>query len=138
MIRTFQANGITQIGYAYELPTNAAEAWELIKLERRLRTQEGGYKVGDQWYHSDPQSKIQQMGLVMMGANIPANLNWKTLSGSFVTMTQTLAGQIFQAAAAKDSQIFAVAEQKRAAVNQTGDFANFDYFGGWPQAYWEV
>lgn len=137
MIRTFQLNGITQVGYYYDLPTSAQEAWELIKLERRLRSQEGGYKVGDHWYHSDQASKIQQMGLVMMGQNMPTGLQWKTLGGSFAQMTPLLAQQIFMTAAQVDGQIFAVAEQKRQQAIQSGDFENFDYFGGWPKAYWE-
>lgn len=93
--------------------------------------------MGDHWYHSDYASKIQQMGLVIMGQNMPQNLMWKTLGGLFAQMTPTLAQQIFAAASQMDAQIFAVAEQKRQQVIQSGDFANFDYFTGWPQAYWE-
>ena len=90
--------------------------WEAIKQERDRRTQQGGYQVAGKWFHSDTFSRTQQMGLVMMGANIPANLQWKTMDGSFVTMTQTLAGQVLAAAAASDAALFARAEQIKAAM----------------------
>ena len=41
------------------------------------------------------------MGLVMLGDNIPAGLQWKTMDGSFVVMTPSLAQQVFAAAATK-------------------------------------
>jgi hypothetical protein len=113
------------------------EMWELIKAERDRRTSTGGYKVGTDWFHSDTTSRIQQIGLVMMGAGIPANTYWKTMSGSFVVMTQTLAGQIFTAAATSDLTIFSVAEQKKAAMLASADPANYDYLTGWPLIYGE-
>lgn len=125
------------VGYVYDEPLDVESAWELIKLERRLRSQEGGYKVGDHWYHSDQPSKLQQIGLVMLGANIPANLMWKTMSGDFAPMTQTLAQQIFVAGSNMESQIFQIAEQKRQQT-LTADLSTFDFFSGWPQAYWET
>lgn len=137
-LRTITIQNKNQIGYSYEAPTNADEAWELIKFERQLRSREGGYKVGDHWYHSDKDSKVQQIGLVIMGSNMPPNLMWKTMDGNFVQMTPALAQQIFQTAAYVESLIFNKAEEKRQQVMASGDFANFDYFGGWPTAFWEA
>jgi hypothetical protein len=59
----------------------------------------GGYVVGGHWFQSDSASRIQQLSLVVMGANLPPGIQWKTLAGTFVAMTQTLAVQIFQTAA---------------------------------------
>lgn len=98
--------------------------WEAIKQERDKRIQEGGYQVAGKWFHSDTFSRTQQMGLVMMGANIPADLRWKTMDGSFVTMTQALAGQVFAAAAASDAALFARAEQLR--LQMESDPVNFN------------
>lgn len=111
-------------------------AWEAIKRERDVR-KAGGVKVGEHWFHSDADSRIQQICLVMMGANIPANLQWKTMSGAFVTMTPTLAGQIFAAVAAHDQAAFAVAEQHRIAMESSADPAAYDYSAGWPAVYGE-
>jgi hypothetical protein len=113
------------------------DMWNAIKAERDRRKNDGGYKVGANWYHSDTSSRIQQLGLVMMGANLPANLYWKTMGGGFVVMTQTLALQIFQTAAASDMAIFTVAEQKKAAMLASADPATYDYLSGWPLIYGE-
>lgn len=119
--------------------TNAM-VWESIKAKRD-QCKAGGVKVKvggvDKWFHSDEASRIQQMGLVMMGANIPANLQWKTLDGSFVTMTQAVAQSVFGAAAASDQAIFAVAEGHRAALAACEDPAVYDYSTGWPAIFGE-
>ena len=116
--------------------TIAASHWEAIKAERDRRTQQGGYQVAGKWFHSDTFSRTQQMGLVMMGADIPADLQWKTMDGSFVTMTQALAGQVFAAAAASDAALFARAEQIKAAME--ADPVNFQLAGQtWPVVFGE-
>ena len=112
----------------------ATTHWEAIKQERDRRTQQGGYQVAGKWFHSDTFSRTQQMGLVMMGANIPANLQWKTMDGSFVTMSQTLAGQVFAAAAASDAALFARAEQIKTAME--ADPVNFELAAqAWPAVF---
>lgn len=113
------------------------DAWLRIKTERDRRIQNGGYKVGAKWFHSDTFSRTQQMGLVMMGANIQANTAWKTMDGSFVVMTQALAGQIFGTAAASDIAIFTTAETHRATMEASPDPAAYDFLSGWPVAYGE-
>ena len=113
-----------------------AQVWEGIKGERDRR-KAGGVKVGAKWFHSDDGSRIQQMGLVMMGASIPANLQWKTMDGSFITMTQALASQVVQTVAASDQAIFAVAEQHKTAMEASADPTSYDYTSGWPKIYGE-
>lgn len=108
-----------------------------IKTERDRRTENGGYKVGTKWFHSDQPSRSQQLGLVLLGANIPANLQWKTMDGSFVTMTQQLAGQVLAAAAASDQAIFATAEAHRQAMEASADPAAYDFSTGWPKVFGE-
>ena len=111
-----------------------ARHWEEIKRERDRRIQSGGYQAAGKWFHSDTFSRTQQMGLVMMGANIPAGLQWKTMDGSFVTMTQELAGQVFAAAAASDAALFARAEQIKATMD--ADPAAFDLSAhAWPPVF---
>ena len=115
---------------------NAAKVWDSIKAERDRR-KAGGIKVGTKWFHSDDGSRIQQMGLVMMGASIPANLQWKTMDGSFVVMTQALAQQVFTGQAASDQAIFAAAETHQVAMEASADPASYDYSTGWPKIYGE-
>lgn len=121
-------------------PTTAeikAAKWDAIKTERDRR-KAGGVKVGDKWFHSDDGSRIQQMGLVMMGANLPAGLQWKTMDGSFITMTPALAQQIFTGQAASDQAIFAVAEQHRVAMEASPDPAAYDFSTNWPKIFGEA
>jgi hypothetical protein len=111
-------------------------AWGAIKSERDRRTQQGGYQANGHWFHSDTFSRSQQLGLVMMGQAIPA-IQWKTMSGAFVTMTANLAQAIFAAGAASDQAIFAAAEQHYAAMQASDDPLAYDCSAGWPAAYGE-
>ncbi|KQT10956.1 DUF4376 domain-containing protein [Ramlibacter sp. Leaf400] len=114
-----------------------AAAWDSIKAERDRRTLQGGYQAGGKWFHSDTFSRTQQIGLLLLGANVPPGTQWKTMDGSFITMTQTMAGQIFSAAAASDIAIFTVAETHRAAMVASEDPAAYDFTSGWPVVFGE-
>lgn len=121
--------------FAAILPAARASVIQRIKAERDRRKFEG-VTVGDHRFHSDPDSRTQQLGLVILGANIPPGLQWKTVGGAFVTMTQTLAGQIFGATAARDTAMFANAETHIAAVQALTDAEDvlaYDYSTGWPE-----
>ena len=110
--------------------------WLQIQAERDRR-RSAGVKVGTDWFHSDDPSRIQQLGLVMFGVNMPANLMWKTMAGTFVLMTPTLASQIFQASAVSDMTLFAVAEQKKAAMEALANPDTYDHLTGWPLIFGE-
>ena len=115
------------------------QVWRLIQVERDRR-KAGGLLIGANWFHSDDTSRIQYLGLVMMGAGLPAGIMWKTMGGSFIEMTQTLAGQIFNAMASKDIAIFTVAEQHKALMYAASDPLTYNYLTGspaWPTVYGE-
>lgn len=109
--------------------------WEEIKDERDRR-KAGGVKVGEYWFHTDADSRIQQIGLKLFGASVPP-IQWKTMSGEFAPMTETLAASIFQTVAANDVAIFQKAEEHRAAMEASSDPANYDWSAGWPAIYGE-
>lgn len=111
-----------------------AKLWTEIKAIRDTKIQTGGYQAADKWFHSDTFSRTQQMGLVMMGASVPP-IQWKTMDSTFVTMTQTLAGAIFQAAAAHDAATFAHAESLKAQVDAAADPSTIDITAGWPAVF---
>lgn len=123
---------------AFDLGDPRPALWESIKANRDRRTQHGGYQVAGKWFHSDTFSRTQQLGLVMLGASIPPDTQWKTMDGSFVTMTPTLASQVFAAAAASDIEIFAAAEAHRTAMDAAADPAAYDFSSGWPAAFGEA
>ena len=110
--------------------------WQAIQAKRDY-WQHAGVKVGSNWFHSDASSRIQQISLVMMGANMPQGIMWKTMQGTFVQMTPQLAGQIFQAIAVSDQTIYARAEYHRQNMILSSDPANYDYSAGWPMIYEE-
>lgn len=112
-----------------------AAMWERIKAERDRRTQHGGYPAAGKWFHSDTLSRTQVLALVLLGANIPSGLQWKTMDGTFVDMTPTLAAQIFAAAAMQDTATFQAAETHKSAMEASADPAGYDYSTGWPAIY---
>lgn len=105
---------------------------ELIKAERDRR-KGAGCPVAGHVFHSDDSSRIQQLGLVMMGASLPAGILWKTADSGFVEMTPALAGQIFAAQATRDTQLFAVAQQHIAGAAAAANPLEYDYSTGWPE-----
>ena len=114
-----------------------AAKWSAVKAERDRRKWLG-VKVGANWFHSDDSSRIQQLGLVMLGANIPAGLQWKTLTrtGSvFVSMTQALAGGIFQGMLQSDTAVFAAAEMHRVAIEASATPESYNILTGWPASF---
>ena len=113
------------------------DVWYAIKQMRDDRLEHGGFKVGTNWFHSDVYAQSNYTDLLMMGANIPAGLMWKTMSGSFVLMNQLLAQQILGAKSMQKSVAFARAEQHRAAVDLSDDPLNYDYTTAWPPIFGE-
>lgn len=108
-----------------------ATTWKAIKNERERR-KAGGVKVQSQWFHSDTDSRIQQIGLVMMAGAIPTGLQWKTMDGTFVEMTLALAQEVVAAVTANDMAIFSVAEAHRSAMEACTDPLAYDSSTGWP------
>lgn len=120
------------------LQRKQAIVWKSIQNERERRSF-GGVLVEGNWFHSDSPSRMQHIGLVMFGVNLPQNIQWKTMTGSFVTMTPTLAQQIFQAVASHDIAAFAVAEQHRTQMLAAQDPTTYNFLNNpsWPTIYGE-
>ena len=132
--RIDEADGASRPATAAEILA-AAKADMIADIKaRRDSWKADGVSVGEHRFHSDPDSRIQQLGLVILGANVPP-VPWKTKSGAFVTMTQTLAGQIFAATAARDVAVFDHAESLIAAAEAAAtvaDLSAIDITAGWP------
>lgn len=113
------------------------ETWLQIKTERDRR-KAAGIKVGDNWFHSDDTSRIQQIALTMLGASMPSGIMWKTMTGSFVEMSASLAQSIFQTNISYDKTNFAIAEQHRQNMMKLEDPTTYNYSSGWLQTFEEA
>lgn len=109
--------------------------WQEIKAKRDDLVLNGGFRVDDKWYHSDEKSRIQQLGLLHLGVNIPDALYWKTMDSSFILMTAVLINRIFAAAIQSDTMLHKIAEEHRAALNSSEDSWNYDFSGRWPTLF---
>jgi len=112
------------------------DIWYRIKAERDMR-KAGGVKVNGYWFHSDDASRIQQIALTMLKTTFPPNLQWKTMTGEFITMSHELAVLVFQTSIASDTVIFAIAENHRKQMLESGDPESYNFSGGWPMTYAE-
>ena len=63
--RLDQHSGCLVIDSAAMLGAEKSAKWDRIKAERDHRTENGGYKAGTKWFHSDQKSRSQQLGLVL-------------------------------------------------------------------------
>jgi hypothetical protein len=121
--------------------------WGKIKSLRDNKIISGGAKVevapGEfKWFHSDTHSKLQQAELRNLGAALPANVNWKTMDGSFIVLTPELVVAITTAQLIQEMSIFAHAEALKSAigalaepVDNADEFEAFDVNAGWPETY---
>ena len=123
-------------------------AWEGIKAERDRR-KAGGVLVGENWFHSDADSRIQWLGTKDSARDILAAggttadlvnvdgvaLLWKTMSGQFTQVDVALAFAVVDATKVLDKRLFAVAEQKRMEMEASPDPASYDVLSGWPDTY---
>jgi len=123
------------------LTTIQAQITDRIQAYRYNLWVSGGYKVTvagvDKWFHSDVFSRTQQLGLLAMGTGMPEGIQWKTMDGSFVPMTPTLAQQILAAGGASDQALMTVCETLTSSMLAAPDPTTFDITKGWPKVYGE-
>lgn len=106
-----------------------------VQNMRDRKLSQGGFKVGNNWFHSDAFSRTQQLGLTVLGNNLPDNVDWKTMGKSKVRLTPQLVQQIFTAAVAQDNAVFSYAEALSAALNLSSDPNSIDISVGWPETF---
>lgn len=104
-----------------------------IKAERDRRKFNGVY-VSNKWIHTDADSRTQWIGMVIMGASVPA-IEWTTMDNTSITTSQTLANDVFQATATLDATLFAHAKSLIASVDASNDPASIDITVGWPDTF---
>lgn len=130
--------GHTWVPHEVPVDTIRQQMLQDVIALRDLKLSKGGFKVGDKWFHSDTFSRSQQLGLTMLGTNLPPNIDWKTMDKSFVRLTPTLVQQIFVAAVQQDNAIFSHAELLKVALNNASDPETVDINVGWPETFGNI
>jgi hypothetical protein len=102
---------------------------------RDTKLANGGFKVGDKWFHSDTFSRTQQLALTMLGNNLPNNIDWKTMDKSKIRLTPQVVQQLFGSAVTQDNSIFSYAETLTEAVMAAEDPSTIDINAGWPETF---
>jgi hypothetical protein len=127
-----------------EKKANQEHIWNLIK-EERDRLKFSGVKVGQHWFHSDPNSRNQQLGLftAAIAGQLPQNvIMWKTLTpegGLFdnveVPMNNELAIAIFTTTMTHDATFHYISGVHRHQLLLAEDPLSYDYKTGWPESF---
>jgi hypothetical protein len=121
-----------------------AQVWEFIKAERDRRTEYGGCLVDGRWYDTDSRSALRYKLLADQAAadgvsdDTVVRAGWRPLDveqKGEVDMTYGLLRRIMAAGIAAAMAIDDAAEQHKAAMLRSADPADYDYSGGWPDAY---
>jgi hypothetical protein len=119
-----------------------------IKVERDRR-KAGGVFCGEKWFHSDVNSRIQHLQLkekardrLDVGGSMGDALYfsgepiaWKTMDGSFVSMTVELAIQLVASDQELDAALFAACEAHIETMMLAADPTQYDFSTGWPDSY---
>lgn len=92
--------------------------------------------IDNHHFHSDANSRIQQLSLTKMGVakQIPAGLMWQTKNHNLIELTNEIAARFETETMAHDMRLFAAAQQHIAAVEALTEVQavmGYDYSSGW-------
>jgi hypothetical protein len=133
------------------LTTIRAEMWDQIKNIRTNKILEGGVFSDSKWFSTDIVSRSQYLrlknkadllassgapGSTILAAN-NANVLWKTMDGSFVTVTIDLINNLMNALDDREAAIFAHAEIFKSLVDISNNPASININLGWPTSFGE-
>jgi hypothetical protein len=135
--------------YAAARPAQIKESqWQAIKAKRDTR-KSVGVQVGAFWFHTDADSRIQQLGLKDQARDVLAaggttatvlqklgqDIPWQTMSGASTPMTVQLSFAVIAAVGDLDTLCHYVALQHKAAMEAAADPSAYDYQNGWPATF---
>lgn len=142
-------DGWPQLVFVPIPPLPLEEYHKQIKQIRDELIVSGGYKAQGTWFHSDLTSRSQQLGLLRIADQMMSEgaqptdpfitpsgpLMWKGMGGDFVTMTPSLAYDIFAAATMQDQALHAYGEYLINLINEADDPSDVDIHSGWPETF---
>ncbi|HEI2547330.1 TPA: DUF4376 domain-containing protein [Escherichia coli] len=92
--------------------------------------------IDGNYFHSDTNSRIQQLSLTKMGQTntVPLGLMWQTKNNGLIELTNEIASQFESVTMDHDMRLFANAQRHIAAVEALDDIQavlDYDYSTGW-------
>ena len=135
--------------YALARPAQIkASQWQAIKAKRDS-IKSAGAQVGAYWFHTDADSRIQQLGLKDQARDVLAaggttatvlqklgqDIPWQTMSGVAVPMTVELSFDVVAAVGDLDALCHYVGLQHKAAMEAAADPSVHDISTGWPATF---
>lgn len=117
--------------------------WDKIQAMRDYRKFNGGFPVGNYWFHSDESSRSQY--LVYLGKILEEQIpnetvvrtGWKTMSGDLVDVTAGMMRQVRDSGIQVENAIFDCAVAHKANMAASDDPVSYDFSEGWPTTYLE-
>lgn len=129
--------------------------WEDIKAYRDTRKFKGIY-VSGKWFHNDPDSRSQWLGLKDKARDVLANggtissiltinhptlgivnINWNTMDGSFIPVTVQLAFEVVEKTGDIDGVLYGIALYHKQNLYASPSPDTYNYKLGWPPIYGE-
>lgn len=129
--------------------------WEEIKQYRDTRKFKGIY-VSNKWFHNDPDSRSQWLGLkdkardvlanggnasTILTINHPTmgitNITWNTMDGTFIPVTVQLAFDVVEKTGDLDGTLHGTALYHRQNINASSTPESYNYKLGWLPIYGE-
>lgn len=125
--------------------------WEEIKAYRTTKLN-GGFECDGHWYHSDPVSKTEFLGLkikaleiMLASGDMTANMQIdgsdtkiKTIDNGYMTVTGNNIMAIVNAAEVQTKKIYTNAATHEYFLGLSATPSTYDYSSGWPAVYEDV
>ena len=129
--------GISAQSIANQKQLAAQERWELIKQERDNRALNGGVNIGGKWFYTDPDSRTKYLGMMLLGQNLPTDIAWKTMDGTWQPVSPSYAALIVQSVAQFDSALMKIGEIKKAEVFASESPPTYSITANFPKTFLE-
>lgn len=132
-----------------------SKVWELIKEYRDTRKFKGIY-VSSKWFHNDPDSRTQWLGLKDKARDALANggttstvltilhptygnvpISWTTMDGSSITVTVQLAFDVVEKTGDLDGVLYGIGQYHKGQLYASATPETYDYTTLWPTVYGE-
>lgn len=138
-----------------DLDLRRQKAWDEVKAYRDAR-KFGGIYVSGKWFHNDPDSRTQWLGLKDKARDVLANggtsttsltinhptygvvpIQWNAMDNALVLVTVQLAFDIVEKTGDLDGTLYGVGQYHKAQIYASATPETYNYKVGWPPVFGE-